>query len=279
MDLLPYMPQVQALQRDGMTFNNYFVSDSLCCPSRSSIFTGDFPHDTGVFTNAGPGGGLTAFYSHGDENRTFNLALQSAGYRTAMMGKYLNGYLEGPRARRSPIPPCRPDGPSGTSPAGATTSSTTSSTSTAPSTTTATPARLPHRRDRPPRRPLHQRSAASGKPFFLELATFAPHTPYVPAPRDADLFPGLMAPRPPSFDAMPADPPSWLAGHPPLDRARSNASTRLPPARAGRAGRRRHDRPDPGRAAAGRAGQQHLHRVQLRQRPAHGRVPADARAS
>ena len=37
-----------------MTFNNYFVSDSLCCPSRSSIFTGDFPHDTGVFTNAGP---------------------------------------------------------------------------------------------------------------------------------------------------------------------------------------------------------------------------------
>ncbi len=76
MDLLPYMPQVQALQADGMTFNHYFVSDSLCCPSRTSIFTGEFPHDTGVFTNAGPFGGLRAFYNHGDENRTFNLALQ-----------------------------------------------------------------------------------------------------------------------------------------------------------------------------------------------------------
>ena len=59
-------------------------------------------------------------------------------------------------------------------------------------------------------------SAAMGKPFFLELASFAPHTPYVPAPRDAHLFPGLMAPRPPSFDVLPTDPPSWLAGHPPL---------------------------------------------------------------
>ena len=139
MDLLPYMPQVQALQADGMTFNNYFVSDSLCCPSRSSIFTGEFPHDTGVFTNAGPFGGIDAFYDHGDEDRTFNLALQRAGYRTAMMGKYINGYLEGPR--RSPIPSTDvpPVGRSGTSPAGATGSSTTSSTSTARSTASATP--------------------------------------------------------------------------------------------------------------------------------------------
>src|ERR1700733_11886368 len=90
MDLLPYMPQVQALQSQGMTFNNYFVSDSLCCPSRSSIFTGEFPHDSGVFSNAAPFGGLMAFYHHDDEDRTFNIALQDAGYRTAMMGKYIN---------------------------------------------------------------------------------------------------------------------------------------------------------------------------------------------
>src|SRR6202050_4904065 len=48
-DLLRYMPTVQAMQQDGLTFDDYFVSDSLCCPSRSSIFTGDFPHDTHVF--------------------------------------------------------------------------------------------------------------------------------------------------------------------------------------------------------------------------------------
>ena len=102
MDLLPYMPQVQALQRNGMTFNNYFVSDSLCCPSRSSIFTGEFPHDTGVFTNAGPFGGPQR-RSTTTATRTARSTSRSsdAGYRTAMMGKYINGYLEGPA--RSPI--------------------------------------------------------------------------------------------------------------------------------------------------------------------------------
>src|SRR5580692_4192926 len=58
-DLLRYMPAVQAMQQDGLTFDDYFVSDSLCCPSRSSIFTGDFPHDTHVFGNSGPDGGFT----------------------------------------------------------------------------------------------------------------------------------------------------------------------------------------------------------------------------
>ena len=217
MDLLPYMPQVQALQADGMTFNNYFVSDSLCCPSRSSIFTGEFPHDTGVFTNAGPFGGINAFYNHGDEDRTFNLALQRAGYRTAMMGKYINGYLEGPR--RSPIPSTGvPPGWSEWDVAGwgyrefnykLNIDGTIHRFGHAP---------RDYLTDVIARRGVRfiNRSAMMGKPFFLELATFAPHTPYVPAPRDADLFPGLMAPRPPSFDVLPTDPPSWLAGHPPL---------------------------------------------------------------
>jgi N-acetylglucosamine-6-sulfatase len=217
MDLLPYMPQVQALQADGMTFNNYFVSDSLCCPSRSSIFTGEFPHDTGVFTNAGPFGGLNAFYNHGDEDRTFNLTLQRAGYRTAMMGKYINGYLQGPG--RSPIPSTGvPPGWSEWDVAGwgyrefnyeLNIDGTVHYFGDAP---------RDYLTDVIARRGVRfiDRSAATGTPFFLELATFAPHTPYVPAPRDAHLFPGLMAPRPPSFDVLPTDPPSWLAGHPPL---------------------------------------------------------------
>ena len=58
MDLLRFVPHVLAMQRDGLTFEDYFVSDSLCCPSRSSIFTGEFPHDTGVCGNFGPQGGF-----------------------------------------------------------------------------------------------------------------------------------------------------------------------------------------------------------------------------
>src|SRR5438552_18677760 len=52
-DLLRYMPNVLQLQKEGRSFTGYFVTDSFCCPSRSSIFTGQFPHDTGVYTNTG----------------------------------------------------------------------------------------------------------------------------------------------------------------------------------------------------------------------------------
>ena len=72
--------------------SRYYVVDSLCCPSRSAIFTGQYPHDNGVFTNAGNDGGYFAFNKHGDQQKSFALALHKAGYRTALMGKYLNQY-------------------------------------------------------------------------------------------------------------------------------------------------------------------------------------------
>ena len=55
LNLLQFMPHVQEMERNGASFANYFVTDSLCCPSRSSIFTGEFPHNTGVFRNFEPG--------------------------------------------------------------------------------------------------------------------------------------------------------------------------------------------------------------------------------
>jgi len=60
-----------------------------------------------------------------------------------------------------------------------------------------------------------RKSASS--PFFIEIATFAPHGPYIPAPRDAELFPGLSAPRSAAFGARPGpDAPKWLKSIPPL---------------------------------------------------------------
>src|ERR1700753_1291445 len=79
-NLVQYMPQVQQLQSDGMTFTNYTVTDSLCCPSRSSIFTGNFPHDTGVFTNGGNDGGYATFNAKGNESHTFAADLTAQGY-------------------------------------------------------------------------------------------------------------------------------------------------------------------------------------------------------
>src|SRR6187455_727771 len=66
-----FAPHVVDLQRRGVTFDHYFVSDSLCCPSRSSIFTGLFPHDSQVFTNMPPFGGFAKFQAQGLDKRTF----------------------------------------------------------------------------------------------------------------------------------------------------------------------------------------------------------------
>ena len=58
--------------------------------------------------------------------------------------------------------------------------------------------------------------SASG-PFFIEIATFAPHAPQIPAPRDANAFPGLTAPRGPAFGwRAGADAPHWLREIPAL---------------------------------------------------------------
>ena len=91
-NLVEYMPHVKKLRARGTTFTNYIVTDSLCCPSRASTFTGQYPHDTGIFTNGGDDGGFARFHARGEERHTFATRLQGRGYRTALMGKYLNGY-------------------------------------------------------------------------------------------------------------------------------------------------------------------------------------------
>jgi N-acetylglucosamine-6-sulfatase len=214
MDLLRLMPHVQDLMRRGMTFNNYYVSDSLCCPSRSSIFTGEFPHNTKIFGNFGRQGGFALFHARGEERQTFNVALRRAGYETAMMGKYLNGYLQTP-----PIPDTYvPQGWSEWDVAGdgypefdyiLNQNGSLYAYGNQPS---------DYLTDVIARKGLSfiDRSTAASRPFFLELSTFAPHQPATPAPRDASRFPGLTAPRPPSWDVLPTNPPEWLAGHLPL---------------------------------------------------------------
>jgi arylsulfatase A-like enzyme len=89
-DTLQAMPHVKAdLIAHGINFTNGFVVNSLCCPSRASILTGQYSHDTQVYDNSGPYGGYRAF--HGDSS-TIATWLHGAGYRTGLAGKYLNEY-------------------------------------------------------------------------------------------------------------------------------------------------------------------------------------------
>ncbi len=93
-DELSHMPNVRNLiQAKGVTFDNSFVSNSLCCPSRTSILTGFYSHTTGVYYNSPPNGGFSTFHA-GPYERTHTLPIwfSAAGYRTALIGKYMNGY-------------------------------------------------------------------------------------------------------------------------------------------------------------------------------------------
>ena len=186
-DTLRWMPAVRhALVDHGVRFRNAFVVNPLCCPSRASILTGQYAHTTGVYGS----GQLDEFR---DED-TIATWLDAAGYRTALIGKYINGY-NGPM----PIPPgwdrwfafadTRAPGyydyvvndqgaivRFGSGPHAYAT-------------------------DVLARESIRfiahtQRT----KPLFLYLAPFAPHLPAVPADRHEGAFAGIDPYRPPSFD-------------------------------------------------------------------------------
>jgi len=90
-DTLWAMPNVRRLlMAHGVTFTHFYVTTPVCCPSRASFLTGQYPHHTGVLDNVGPDGGAAAF----DDRSTLATWLQGAGYTTGLFGKYLNGYPE-----------------------------------------------------------------------------------------------------------------------------------------------------------------------------------------
>ena len=91
-----YLPHVRALVgAHGTTFDDYFVSNSLCCPSRTTTLRGQYAHNTGVWTNGGDNGGFERAYANGVEQDTVATRLHRAGYTTSLVGKYLNGYPNG----------------------------------------------------------------------------------------------------------------------------------------------------------------------------------------
>jgi N-acetylglucosamine-6-sulfatase len=85
------MPNVFSRVVDGgVNFTRAYVNVSQCCPSRSSILTGLSAHNSGVDSNT------VTLDGQNPVRPVFPLAMQSAGYRTGLFGKYLNSE------------PCRP---------------------------------------------------------------------------------------------------------------------------------------------------------------------------
>jgi arylsulfatase A-like enzyme len=220
------MPLVrQYITEAGTSFNRHFVSLSLCCPSRVTTLRGQFAHNTGVYTNGSgnphkpPTGGFEYVYAHDLEASTVATWLKGAGYKTALYGKYLNGYPD--TAPRLYIPPGWQDWSSpiagdpyaefdyvlntngkeeryGSAPEDYLTDV------------------IAHKAVRF----IQDAKDTPDKPFFLYLAPFAPHYPATPAPRHAGYFKGILAPRVPSFnEADVDDKPHWVRRKPLLDQA------------------------------------------------------------
>lgn len=204
---LGLMPQVHRLfAGGGMTFTHAFVTTPQCCPSRTSYLTGQYSHNHGVLLSSPSTGGYNSF---ADKGNILPAWLQSAGYQTAHVGKYLNGYgIASLGNSPTEIPPgwdywvvpanhteyqmygytLNVNGALhqyGSEPAGYQTDV------------------LAKQAD------AFLRGNQGQQPFFLNVAPVAPHSESVlgsnaprnprPAPRDVGAYGGLPFPRPPSF--------------------------------------------------------------------------------
>lgn len=79
----------------GRRYTNFYITDPLCCPSRSSIMTGQLNHNNHVTGNS-------AATFHLNMDTTLQHYLHQAGYQTWISGKFLNGWKYTPG---SPNPP------------------------------------------------------------------------------------------------------------------------------------------------------------------------------
>jgi arylsulfatase A-like enzyme len=100
---MPYT--LSLIANRGITFNRYYVSYPLCCPSRVSLLTGRYAHNHNVRGNVPPNGGYTGFKARGAFTHNIATWLQAAGYRTIHVGKFLNGYGDEPFDSGTDVPP------------------------------------------------------------------------------------------------------------------------------------------------------------------------------
>jgi arylsulfatase A-like enzyme len=207
-NLFQQVPRLAALQDAGMTFTNHTVTDSLCCPSRTSILRGQYIHNHAVVSNLSrTGGGWPTFRDKGQHNDCLPVWLQSAGVSTALFGKYLNEYPATPRSARY-VPP-------GWGAWGVPTSR--GDSYTGYDYVLNDNGRLVRYGKKPSdflndvitaKATEFIRTAPDG--FFVTLSTYNPHKPAPVALRNKGTHLATVAPRTPNYNVVGANEPSWL---------------------------------------------------------------------
>jgi N-acetylglucosamine-6-sulfatase len=198
-------PNLGRLAAEGTTFENAFVTDPLCCPSRATILRGQYAHNHEIIGNWWPRGGSQKFRALRRERSTVATWLQEAGYRTIFVGKYLNGYY----GTRVPAGWDEWYGIAGDY----------------KSTLLNENGRVVgyepwrhHFDDVLAQKAADYVRRAADPPFFMWLGTKAPHAPATPAPRHEGAFRDARLPRSPSFDEGDvSDKPDWIRDNSPLD--------------------------------------------------------------
>jgi N-acetylglucosamine-6-sulfatase len=211
---LQHMPNLKSLLIDkGTSFDNAFVTNSLCCPSRATILRGQYTHNHQILSNEPPLGGFQKFRFLGHENSTMATWAKEQGYRTALFGKYLNGYDD------TYIPP-------GWDEWYAVTGNYLSHTFNENGHLVDYDPESYYETDVMSDKATDYITRTAGadppfftadRPFFMWLGTKAPHQPANPAPRDENAYPDVSLPHPPSFDEKDvSDKPGWISDNPPL---------------------------------------------------------------
>ncbi len=212
---LAAMPNVQALiAARGTTFNHAYASFPICCPSRATILSGQYMHNHGVRGNLPPFGSWTRFRSH--EDNDLPVWLKDAGYYTAHIGKYLNGYEIG-KDRLLPVPPAWDEWYGKVS-----AEALYFNYELIEKTSEGDPPRLTFYGDQPSDYQtdifrdravdfIEDLDLGSQTPFLMNLWFNSPHGPFDPAPRDRFRRAGVSLPNLPGFNEKDiSDKPKWF---------------------------------------------------------------------
>jgi arylsulfatase A-like enzyme len=82
-----HTPNMDRIGREGIRFEQAFVTCSLCAPSRASFLTGLYPHTHGVVSN-GDGPQYEGGPGIRDDQLTFVDRLHAGGWHTGLVGKW-----------------------------------------------------------------------------------------------------------------------------------------------------------------------------------------------
>lgn len=165
-------PHLDRIAAEGLRFDNCFVGNSICGPSRATVLTGKYSHVSGVFHNRN---------KLNPDQPLVTRMLQAAGYQTAIIGKW-HLQIDPPGFDHSEIlidqgpyfnPPMIRNGQKVQH--------------TGYTTTVITDLALK----------WLQSERDASKPFFLMFQHKTPHRPWDPAPEYFDLYENETIPEPP----------------------------------------------------------------------------------